>query len=104
MNKQRITLLEEFIAADPHDPFNHYALALEYQHAHPTEALARLQKVIEQFPDYLPSYYPCTELTALLGSAQAALAVAETGMTMALKAGDRKTASELRALAESIQD
>ena len=104
MNKERIALLEEYVRQDPQDPFNHYALALEYLHAHPAEALGRLQKVIEQFPYYLPSYYPCAELTAMLGSAAAALTLAESGMTMALKAGDRKTASELLTLAESIQD
>jgi len=104
VNKERIALLEEYVRQDPQDPFNHYALALEYLHAHPSEALGRLQKVIEQFPHYLPSYYPCAELTAMLGSAAAALTVAESGMTKALQAGDRKTASELRTLAESIQD
>lgn len=104
MNKERIALLEAYIHQEPQDPFNHYALALEYLHAHPSQALGRLQRVIERFPQYLPSYYPCTELTALLGSAAAALTVAQKGIAMALQAGDRKTASELKALAESIQE
>ena len=31
MNSERIKLLEQYLEDDPSDPFNLYALALEYQ-------------------------------------------------------------------------
>ena len=58
----RITVLEGFLKEDPDDPFNSYALALEYLKSDPKEAHDLFFKLIDTHPNYLPTYYPLSQL------------------------------------------
>jgi len=53
----RIQLLENFCQEAPNEPFNWYALALEYAKIDKQYALALHEKVLKTFPDYTPNYY-----------------------------------------------
>ena len=60
----RIKLLEEFLRDDPEDPFNTYALALEYLKSDQAKASNLFDKLVKQKPDYIPTYYPFAQLLA----------------------------------------
>ncbi len=56
----KTALLEKllvFYEEDPHDPFNLYALALEYQKFDASKSAELLERLLLDFPDYLPTYY-----------------------------------------------
>jgi tetratricopeptide (TPR) repeat protein len=58
MPTNRLTSLLAFAEADPTDPFNHYALALEYLGLGDTESATRcFEHLLAQHPDYLATYY-----------------------------------------------
>lgn len=57
MNSERIKLLEQYVEDDPNDPFNLYALALEYQKQNPAKAGKLFELLLAKHPDYLPTYY-----------------------------------------------
>lgn len=56
-NLPRIEHLLQFVQEDPDDPFNFYALALEYQSVDKNQARLYFDKLLLEFPDYLPTYY-----------------------------------------------
>ena len=54
----RIEQLEEFLRENPHDPFLHYALTMEYVKAQDSaKTEAGFINLITNFPDYVGSYY-----------------------------------------------
>jgi tetratricopeptide (TPR) repeat protein len=58
MNTTRLASLLAFAEADPADPFNHYALALEYLGLGDSQQAVRyFEHLLESHPDYLPTYY-----------------------------------------------
>lgn len=56
-NLPRIEHLLQFVQEDPDDPFNYYALALEYQSVDKNHAIQYFDKLLREFPDYLPTYF-----------------------------------------------
>jgi tetratricopeptide (TPR) repeat protein len=57
MQEQRLKILEEYYREDPNDPFNGYALAMEYLAFNKDKAAELLKILYVNFPDYLPVYY-----------------------------------------------
>lgn len=96
MNEERIALLEKYIAEEPNEPFNHYALANEYMAEQPAEALKILQVLLQKFPDYLPSYYQAATLLESFEKEQEALSIYAQGMAIARKQGNAKIERELQ--------
>jgi hypothetical protein len=54
----RLRQLIQFAEEDPDDPFNLYALALEFLKSDLPKAGALFEELTGSFPDYLPTYYP----------------------------------------------
>lgn len=92
----RIDQLKQFIAEDPGDPFPRYALALEYLHLHPDLARQSFRELEDQFPNYLPTYYPAAHLCIDRGEWPEAERLFQAGIGIARQLGDRKTEGELR--------
>ncbi len=57
MKEARIIMLEQFISEEPENPFNFYALAMEYLNDDLTKSLEKLVYVEKHFPEYLGTYY-----------------------------------------------
>jgi tetratricopeptide (TPR) repeat protein len=102
MNTQRIEMLKKLVSEDPDDPFYPYALALEYLHTGRNEALSLLLKVIDEHPDYLPSYYQAGLLSIEFGRLEEGQGLLEKGIALAQKQNDRKALNELRSLLDNI--
>ena len=62
MQAERIKFLLEQLESEPNEPFNIYALAIEYKEKDPEKALNYFETLLNQFPDYLPTYYHAANL------------------------------------------
>jgi cytochrome c-type biogenesis protein CcmH/NrfG len=98
---ERIALLEDLMAKDPADPFPAYGLAIEYRAAGDLrKAMQFWRKGIQQFPDYLPAYYPLIAALIEENHLKEAADLAQTGVQLALQQRNFKTASEIKSLLE----
>jgi tetratricopeptide (TPR) repeat protein len=93
---ERVGQLEQFLKEEPEDPFNYYALALEYLKTDTPKALVLFKTLLQSFPEYLPTYYPYAHLLIDLGQKQEAEGLFEKGKEVALKKNDQKTLRELQ--------
>jgi hypothetical protein len=94
----RLEQLRQFVADDPADPFNTYALALECLKTDVGEATTLLLGLLQSHPDYIPTYYQAATLLAATGKPTEALKIAEQGMALAQSKGEMKARRELQAL------
>ena len=96
MNSDRIKLLEKFIEEEPENTFNKYALAMEYFDYDQEKAIAILEKVIADHPDYLPSYFKAAQLLWELEEMKKAEKIFKEGISLAQRQEDQKALSELK--------
>jgi Tfp pilus assembly protein PilF len=99
----RIEILKGFLKDNPDDSFSRYALALEYVKLEQNnEALQEFETVRKSDPDYVATYYQLGQLYQKLGLKHEAEKTFRTGITVAAKAGDEHTRSELEAALEGL--
>ncbi len=96
MNSTRIQQLTDFLKETPNDPFLLYALALEFREEKPEEALSIFEKLLEDHPSYIPTYYHAAALYDQLNQRQQALSVYEAGIKKASLAGESLALRELQ--------
>lgn len=103
MNTERVNLLKEFIKKEPEDPFNKYALAMEYYDMEPIESLKILQSLLDNHPDYLPTYFKTAHLLWEEEKWDDADLVFQNGIKLAQKLGDQKALGELKAAYQNFE-
>jgi len=91
----RIKQLEQFVKEDPEDPFNRYALALEYIKTDKIKASVIFFDLIRDHNDYLPTYYHLGKLYEEMHESEKALDVFDQGIDLARRQNDQKTLREL---------
>lgn len=96
MHSERISQLLNFLKEDPNDPFLLYALATEYVKTEPKTALSYYRQLLDQHPEYVPTYYHAAALFAELEEAEKAEDTYKKGIEAAQKAGDTHALRELR--------
>lgn len=100
---ERVEKLKEFLKQSPDDSFLKHALALEYIKAGNEEgARSMFEANLEKDPEYIATYYHLGKLLERAGDQQQAINIYESGMTVAKKAGDMHTYSELQAAYEDL--
>lgn len=104
MSTSRLDQLRQFLADDPADPFNTYALALECLKSDKQEAESLLMSLLENHPRYLPAYYQAASMLAATGRIPQALRIAEKGIALAQTVGDQKARRELQAQYDEWSD
>jgi predicted Zn-dependent protease len=57
MSQARLQQLFSFLEEDPHDPFTLYAIALEYQKMQDKKAGNYFEKLLNEHPEYVATYY-----------------------------------------------
>ena len=99
----RVEILKGFLAQDPNDSFSRYALALEYvklgQH---DDARREFETVRSNDPSYVATYFQLGQLYRNLGLKHEAEKTLRSGITVAAKAGDGHTQSELEGALEAL--
>jgi len=96
MPTDRIKQLQRFYEEDPGDPFNLYALALEFRDSDPAKSKVFFEKLLRVHKDYLPAYYHAAKHFQDLGEKEKAVSTYEEGIALARKVNDSKTARELQ--------
>ncbi len=103
MNSERIKMLEQFVAEDPTDPFNRYALALELVKSDKQKAKEIFDQLMLSNPDYVPTYYQAALLYIELTLNDDTTIIIENGIAQAKKQSNLKAVSELRGLLDEME-
>ncbi|MBO9659310.1 MAG: hypothetical protein J7527_10845 [Chitinophagaceae bacterium] len=99
----RVQKLKDFLQKSPNDSFLRHALALEYIKAGEDKAAREeFEGLLANDPAYVGSYYHLAKLLERTGTTQEAVAVYETGIEQAKKAGDMHALGELRGAYEEF--
>ena len=104
MTAPRLDTLKQFLRQDPNDPFNHYAIALEYVSTeHYSEAITKFQEVIKLDANYVPAYHQLGLLFARLGKKNDATKVFERGIQIASLVRDTHAQSEMQEAMDELE-
>lgn len=93
-----------FYDEDPDDPFNAYALALEYIKYDRQEAGRYFDILLYNHPDYLPTYYHAAEFFSLQGNEKKTEEIYTKGIALALNKNNIKAHQELSRAYKSFLD
>jgi Tfp pilus assembly protein PilF len=91
----RISQLLKFSEEDPSDPFNYYALALEYQNQDNPLATKYYDILLSKHPDYLPTYYHAAAYFAAMDLPRKAGQIYQKGIKLATLQGNKHAKKEL---------
>lgn len=96
MSNTRLDQILKMLETHPNDPFLHYASALEYEKLEQFEqAIAILEKLVIEQPEYLPTYFKTGQLHEVLGNTERAIELYQKGKHLARIQKDFKTEGEL---------
>lgn len=104
MNNDRIQLLKQFVEEEPGNPFNVYALAMEFVNGRPDQARIYFDQLINQYPDYLPTYYHAAALYAELDERDKAAELYDKGIALAKVQNNLKTLQELQRAQQAFDE
>src|SRR5688572_26342778 len=96
MAETRLQQLIQFYKDDPNDPFNIYGLALEYQKTDIKQSERYFDQLLNNFPDYLPTYYHAAKLKSSLKLNEDAINIYKRGIYLAKKLNEPKAQQELQ--------
>lgn len=99
----RLEILEQFFQDDPTDPFNIYALALEWQKQDTAKALHFYNQLLDQHPEYIPTYYQLGKFYQDLNERDKALATFQQGIEQAKHQQEMKALRELQAAYQELE-
>ena len=100
---ERINKLKAFIEKQPGDSFLQHALGLEYvKIGEDTAARKVFEKLLEQNPGYVGSYYHLGKLLERAGHANDAISIYEKGIEAAGAAGDNHARNELQGALDDL--
>jgi len=102
MNNERLSNLELFLKEEPEDPFNWYAVAMEYKSLDISKCQSHLEHLLKHFPDYLATYYQIAELLIEASKKEEAEVVLEKGIELAKSKNDLNTLRELQNLLNNL--
>lgn len=92
----RIATFQSFIARAPSDPFPRYGLAMELKsRGDLAAAWTAFSELLDQFPDYVPTYLMAGGTLVALGRRDEAAAVYRRGIDVASRKGDAHARGEL---------
>jgi hypothetical protein len=101
----RLEILYQFLAEEPNDPFNIYALATELLKTNKTKSWEFYQQLLDEHEDYVATYYHAAHFQENIGNKDVAESIYKKGMQVATKIGNRHAFNELqRAYNELLYD
>src|SRR5262245_37207499 len=99
----RIATFKSFIARTPGDPFPRYGLAMEYKSRGELDAAwTAFSELLDQFPDYVPTYLMAGGTLAALGRRDEAAATYRRGIDVATRKGDSHARGELESALDEV--
>lgn len=104
MSNERIQQLIRFVQEEPDEPFNVYALAMEFMKDQPEQARLYFDQLLVRFPDYLPTYYQAAALYAERDERGKAAELYEKGIGLAQTQANQKALLELKRAQQAFMD
>lgn len=104
MNQERIQQFLQFVQDEPGEPFNVYALGIEYLSENPAQAQHYFERLLTNHPQYLPTYYHAAQLYVDLGNRAKAAELYDFGLLLAKQQGNAKTFDELNRAFRAFKD
>lgn len=105
MDKNKLEQLFRFLDMAPHDPFSIYSIAFEYYKAGSwNEALTYFQRLRNEHPDYIGTYYHLGKLWEQLENFENAIETYEAGIIIAKKLKDFHSLGELQRAMQQARD
>lgn len=104
MNNSLLANLLAFYEEDPADPFNAYALAIEYSKSDLQEARRFFDILLEKHPDYLPTYYHAGAFFAAMEKIEKAEEIYRKGVELAQIQNNARAHRELLAAFNNFKD
>lgn len=102
-NKDRLTMLREFVEQNPNDAFARYGLAMEYSRLGQSEtALDQFRQLLELHPDYTNGYFMAAQALERAGRTDEARAMLEKGIDAAKRTGNKHALSEMSGMLEEL--
>jgi tetratricopeptide (TPR) repeat protein len=98
----RLDLLQQFLEEDPHDPFNIYALALEFQKIDVYKSKELFDQLLKDHENYIPSYYHAGNLYLTLNLIQDAKMILEKGILKARQQNELKAMREMQSIYDEL--
>lgn len=102
MSASRLSELIQYYKDEPNDPFNAYALALEYLKSDPTKSRELFDILLTRHEDYVPVYYHAAKLFADMAEKNTAIHILKKGIEIAGKHKDAKASRELRSFLDEL--
>lgn len=96
MSQNRLKSLKEFLEETPNDPFILYCIALEYEKISDTECVTQFEALLQNHPNYLPTYYSFGKYLEAKNKLDEAEEIFSKGLALAKLQGELKTAGELQ--------
>lgn len=96
MSQSRLEQLLDFLEEEPNEPFNIYAIALEYSKQNPEEALIYFERLLDEHPAYVATYYHVGKLYEELGMEEKAETVYKKGIQVATEQNEDLALRELQ--------
>jgi tetratricopeptide (TPR) repeat protein len=104
MNNDRIQQLIRFVQEEPGDPFNVYALAMEFISGQPEQARLHFDQLLTNHPHYLPTYYHAAALYGEMNERNRAALLYEKGIELARAQNNAKTLLELQRAKQAFDE
>ncbi|MDI1321195.1 MAG: tetratricopeptide repeat protein [Algoriphagus sp.] len=95
-NLDRLQLLLQFTKEEPENPFNWYALALEYSNSDQAKTAEIFDNLLKSHPEYLPTYYTSAQFFSEQIDLEKAKEIFEKGILLAGKLKEEKALKELK--------
>lgn len=102
-NLNRLQALKNFCAEEPENPFNWYALALEYQSIDPAQTENLYNQLLKDHKSYLPTYFPAAHFFAERNNLEKAQQIFENGIELAKTLNEQKAEKELSSAFEMFK-
>jgi hypothetical protein len=99
----RLEQLLRFAEEEPNDPFNLYAVAMEYLKLDQGKATPFFEVLVKEHPAYVPTYYTFGKLLQAQKEFDRAMKIFTAGVGRARDAGDRKAMEELKSAISDLE-
>ena len=96
MSQTRIEQLLAFLEEEPNEPFNIYALALEYTKTAPSKARSYFEQLLNKHSNYVATYYHAGKLYEELEMEDQAEEVYKKGIEVATEQNEALALRELK--------
>lgn len=96
MSQTRLEQLLVFLKEEPNEPFNIYAIALEYSKTDPPKALKYFEQLLQEHPNYVATYYHVGKLYEELAMDTQAEEAYKQGIEVATRQDEQLALRELK--------